>query len=417
MANENINTDNIVKYNDLTDEQVVDIKKRIELFVESEEYWDKFAHHSIVPKGHKTFTSRRLIKPRVRPEDIHARAELVAPRSSKMAVATFTKTVENYGDRAEYTKEDIQYHFDDTVNNLAMTLKEIAVQKLDLIKGKAFISSRARLTYTAWDASNIRAGGIRALLKKATIILRKNHVKRYKDGKWLVHMTAEELDQFRTELEYFKEVISEQTKVKLEEGLESIGSWGDFTFSITESPIMYKDASVQYIVIQGRREIDGESPVDVAKLEGESGIDIFNDGLGKGVIEDEDGRIVADTNRQKGTLAINMDGLGAAVSDDLSILVSEVTLSEVDAYLVDPVSGITGYVSSSPVPSVTVVAIDGSTSYSDATLSYKDASGATVAAEKLVVGNKYTVTATKSSKSGSLTFIANPTNYFEIEIA
>ena len=127
-----------VKYAELTDEHIVDVKQGIELFVQSEEYWDKFAHHSSVPRGHKTFQSRRLIRPKVKYEDISPRAELVAPRPTKIAVATFSKTVTNYGDKAIYTREDLQYHFDDTLGNIRYTLQEIAVQKLNLIKA-AFI--------------------------------------------------------------------------------------------------------------------------------------------------------------------------------------------------------------------------------------------------------------------------------------
>ena len=330
-------TAGVNKYAELTDEHIVDIKKNIEVFVKSDEYWDKFAHHSIVPRGHRTFTSRRLVKPRVKAEDIHPRAELIAPRPTKIAVMTFEKTVQNYGDKAYYTREDLQFHFDDTVDNIAMTLKEIAVQKLDLIKGKAFISSRAIVAY---DTS------IMNTLKKCAIILRKNHVKRYVDGKWLVHMTAEELNKFRGELESAHQILSENLKVKLAEGLESIGSWGDFTFSVTESPVMYKSASVQYLVVMGRREVDGESPVDVSKLEGESGIEVINNGLGSGVIEDEDGNITSDDNKQKGAMAINMDGLGAAVSDDLAILNIEVSLAEVKGSAL-PEASLTGFKSRS----------------------------------------------------------------------
>jgi len=320
MANTNLNTAGVVKYAELTDEHIADVKRNIELFVKTDEYWDKFAHHSIVPRGHKTFTSRKLIQPKVKKEDIQPRAELIAPRPSKMAVSTFEKTVQNYGDKAYYTREDLQFHFDDTVDNLAMTLKEIAVQKLDLIKGQAFIQSRAVISY---DTSLLNT------LENAAIIFRKNKVKRWAGNYYLAHVTPEMLKQLRAELAAKGVVLDEKTKVKLAEGLESIGSYGDFTFSVTTSDIVYKSATVQYLVLMGRRGIDGESPVDVSKLEGESGIDVFNNGLGKGVIEDEDGKIVADDNKQKGSIAINMDGLGACISDDLAILNCEVTINEV----------------------------------------------------------------------------------------
>ena len=176
-----------VKYAELTDEHIVDVKQGIELFVKSEEYWDKFAHHSSVPRGHKTFQSRRLIRPKVKYEDISPRAELVAPRPTKIAVATFSKTVQNYGDKAYYTREDLQYHFDDTLSNIRYTLQEIAVQKMNLIKGHAFISSRATL---AWDTN------YKTTLRKAVKVLRRNGVKRWDGRHFLAHMTMEELAAF-----------------------------------------------------------------------------------------------------------------------------------------------------------------------------------------------------------------------------
>ena len=39
-----------VNYAELTDEHITDIKKGLELFVPTEEYWDKFVHHSTVPR-------------------------------------------------------------------------------------------------------------------------------------------------------------------------------------------------------------------------------------------------------------------------------------------------------------------------------------------------------------------------------
>ena len=328
---------NAVKYAELTDEHIKDIKKGIELFVKSEEYWDKFAHHSAVPRGHRTFTSRRLIAPKIKAEDIKTRAEFVAPRPTKISVATFEKTVANYGDKAIYSKEDLQFHFDDTVMNIMATLKEIAVQKKDLIKGKAFIQSRATVTY---DTSIINT------CEKTAIILRKNGAKRWDGTHYLAHITPEGLKQLRTELVSRAAALSEPTKKELDTVANAVGSYGDFTFSVTTSPIMYKNATTQYIIFMGKRGIDGESPVDVSKLEGESDIQVFNNGLGSGVLLDEDGNYTSDDNKQQGSVAINIDGLGAAVSDDLCILPCEVSINEIKESAL-PLVDRTGYASHS----------------------------------------------------------------------
>ena len=328
---------NAVKYAELTDEHIKDIAKNIEMFVRSEEYWDKFAHHSTVPRGHKTFSYRRLIAPKVKAEDIQPRAEFVAPRPTKIAVATFEKTVANYGDKAIYSKEDLQYHFDDTVKNIAATLKEIAVQKKNLIKGKAFIQSRATISY---DTSILNT------LDNAAIILRKNGAKRWDGVHYLAHITPETLKALRAEISAKGAVLSEPTKKELDSVATAVGSYGDFTFSVTTDTIMYKTDSTQYMILMGKRGIDGESPVDVSKLSGESDMEVINNGLGSGVLVDEDGNYTSDDNKQQGAVAINIDGLGAAVNDDLCILDCELSINAIKETAL-PVENMTGFASKS----------------------------------------------------------------------
>lgn len=309
-----------VKYAELKDEHITDIKKEIEGFVSEEEYWDKFVHHSKVARGHRTFSSRRLVKPIVKAEDVVARAEFVAPRPTKIVVETFEKTVSNYGDKAIYSREDLQFHFDDTVKNIADVLKEIAVQKKDFIKGKPFLNSACTITY---DTSLLKT------LSNAVVILRKNGAKRWDGKHYLAHITPEVKNLLRAELEAKGTSLSERVKIQLNGRAYDFDAYGDWIFSDTIVPSMYKSDTVQYLVLMGKRGIDGNSPVDVAKLEGESDIEVINNGLGNGVLVDVDGNYTSDDNKQQGSVAINIDGLGAAVSDDLCILDCEITVDEI----------------------------------------------------------------------------------------
>lgn len=324
-----VSNTNAITYAELTDEHIVDIKKNLEMFVPSEEYWDKFVHHSTVPRGHKTYQSRILIAPKVKESDISARAEFVAPRPSKIAVKTVERTVQSYGDKAIYSREDLQFHFDDTVKSATATLKEIAVQKLDFIKGKPFVSSRAIVTpvVVSGNASILKTA------EKAAIIFRKNKVKRWEDGLYLAHITPELLSTLRGEIEAKGSSLSEPVKKELDGRTYEYFRYGDFYYSITSQDLMYKSATVQYIVFMGKRNVDGESPVDVAKLQGESNIEVINNPLGSGVLVDVDGNYTADDNKQQGSIAINMDGLGACISDDLCILDCEFTLDAINDYV------------------------------------------------------------------------------------
>lgn len=338
MSMQNVNA---VKYADLTDEHIVDIKKNLEMFVPSEEYWDKFVHHSTVPRGHKVYQSRVLIAPKVKESDISARAEFVAPRPSKIAVKTLERTVENYGDKAIYSREDLQFHFDDTIKSITATLKEIAVQKLDWIKGKAFLKSRAVLTAVNDANSN---PSILLTAEKAAIIFRKNKVKRWDGAHYLAHITPEGLQQLRKEIAARGNQLSEPVKKELDGRTYEYYAYGDFYYSVTAHDLMYlveSGTEKQYIIFMGKREIDGESPIDVAKLQGESNMELFNNPLGTGVLVDVDGNYTADDNRQQGSVAINMDGLGACVSDDLCVLRCKFSINFVNMY--DTESNLSGF--------------------------------------------------------------------------
>ena len=349
MSVQNINA---VTYAELTDEHITDVKKGIELFVESNEYWDKFVHHSVVPRGKRVYTSRRLIAPKVKKEDISVRAEFVAPRPSKIAVATFTKTVSNYGDKAIYSRDDLQYHFDDTVSNIRATLQEIAIQKLDFIKGDPFFKSKATISPVSVNGTP----SILATSEEAAIILRKNKVKRWGDGLYLAHITPEELKALRAEIAAKGDRLSEAVKKELDGRTYDVYPYGDFMYSVTTSDLMYKNSSTQFIIFMGKRGVDGNSPIDVSKLEGESGIEVINNGLGSGVLVDEDGNYTSDDNKQQGSVAINMDGLGACVSDDLCILDCEWSISEIGPTAYVP-SGLSGFVSMSPEAWLSVSAV------------------------------------------------------------
>ena len=320
-----VQNDLAVKYAELTDEHIVDIKKNLEMFVPTEEYWDKFVHHSTVPRGHRTYQSRILIAPKVKESDITPRAEFVAPRPSKIAVKTVERTVENYGDKAIYSKEDLQFHFDDTVKSITATLKEIAVQKLDWIKGAAFLKTRAILTAVPSGSPTILATA-----EEAAIIFRKNKVKRWDGAHYLAHITPEGLRKLRGEIAARGNTLSEPVKKELDGRTYEFYTYGDFYYSVTAHDLMYKNDSTQYIIFMGKRAVDGESPIDVAKLQGESNIELINNPLGSGVLVDAAGNYTADDNKQQGSVAINMDGLGACVSDDLCVLKCEFSIDPVN---------------------------------------------------------------------------------------
>lgn len=320
-----VTTENANTHVGLTDEHIADIQKTLEMNVPKRQYWAQFTSPSIVKKGHKTFQYRRLVDFKVKPEDVKPAAELVAPRPTKYSVETFERELQNYRNKAQYSREAVQYNIDDVVLSTEATLESQAIQELDVIIGTPFTSSRAIVEY---DTSILKT------LENAAIIFMKNKVvDRWDRTHFLAHVTPEVLAKIRAELVERKEALSEPTKEELDRCLTATGSWGDWLFSVTTTDNMYvvdEDGNEkQYIVLQGRRKIDGTSPVTKAKLEGTQEIEVIHNPLGSGVLVDVDGNISADDNKQAGSVAINIDGLGADVNDDLCLLNCLVDIAEI----------------------------------------------------------------------------------------
>ena len=366
---------NPVKYAEMTDEQIATVKRRIETFVKSREYFDKFVNHVKWERGSKTMKSRRVVKPFVRPEDVKPAAEDVAPRPHKVAVQTFEHSVDIYRDKIGYTAEDVLYGYDDIVQMAGDTLGEIVTQKLDIIKGTAFINSACTATYET---------SILKTLAKLAIILQKNEALPWNNGRYLAHLSPEALEKVREELEAKGVTLSEATKEEIEKGI--IGHYGRWNFASCPSKLLVKNATTQYMVCMGRRP-NGQSPIDVPTIDG---VEVIHNPLGSGVMMDVDGNYTSDDNKQRGSVATNVDGIAAYVNDDLCVIDVEIPVAEIGGSVINS-SELTGFVSESPTSTVTLEALDSdgkAVAGATLTLKQKDASGASVS----VTSNKATVT-------------------------
>lgn len=389
----------VVKHQDLTDEQITLIKKRIEVGAKAEEYFDKFCEHEPWEEGSKTMSYRRLILPKVKPEDVVPAREGVAPRPTKIAYATFQVSVSDYREKVKYTDESKRYNYDDVVRDSGTTLSYKFTQKLDYIKGRPFISSKATITPEST---------ITATMRKAKLILgpSKNKAKHWVGGSYLMMTTPEVIEKFQDELEAKGSSLDEGTKEELAAGI--LYKKKGFVISECPSDLFQKNSNTHYIVFIGRT-FEGKSPVTCRKM---GDVEVINNPLGSSVLLDEDGNITSDDNRQEGSVAMNALGLGAAINDDMCILVCEFPINTVAGTDL-AMSDRTGYVSSSGTSKFLVNAVaatDGDTIASPTiTVKENDASGKAVTAKD----GAYTVTAGKRyyysvAKSGYTTV----TGYF-----
>lgn len=309
-----VNVQSAIKHTDLTDEQITTVKKKIVEQAKEDEYFDKFCEHEPWEQGSKTMSYRRLIYPKVKPEDIKAATEGVAPRPTKIAYATFQTTVSDYRERTNYTDESKRYNFDDVVRDAGETLSYLFARKLDYLKGKPFISSKCTITAESTIIKTMR---------KAKIVLNKNLAKKWSGGSYLMIATPETLEILQDELEAKGSSLDEATKEELAEGI--ISKKKGFVISECPSDLLQKNDTTHYIIFLGRT-AQGKSPVVVRKM---GDVEVINHPLGSGVLFDEDGNITDDANNQVGSIAMNAKGLAATVADDMCILVCEFNVATV----------------------------------------------------------------------------------------
>lgn len=318
------------RYDNMSELQVAEVKKYIETFAKNSEYFDKFCEHEDWKKGTKTIRYKKLVRPKVRPEDVVPSKEGIAPRPTKIAYATFEKTIENYNERFNYTDEAAEYSFSNVIADGSSTLAYKVSKKLDFIKGRPFISSRARIEAKATITETMR-------LAKA--VLKKNEAKPWEEGHFLMMTTSEIVEKLEDELVAKGSSLSLDEATKKE--LLNQGFKKKYGFLISECPSeLFYNGDEQYIVFIGRTP-EGKMPITVSQFHG---VEVFHNPLGSGVIADEDGKITDDANKQLGSIAMKVLGLGAAVNDDLCVIVCKFKADEVKGSELGE-NGRTGFVS------------------------------------------------------------------------
>ena len=304
-----------VKHTDLTDQQITTIQKKIVNQAKFDEFFDKYCEKVAWKKGSSALEYRRLIYPKVDPTDVVAIEEDVAPRPTTIEYATFRATVKNYRDKFIYTRESTQFNYDDVVRDGGEVLSYKTVQKLDYIKGSEFLKSKATLTAES---------SILDTLRKAKLILKKNKAKPWINGKYLAIMSPECLEKLQDELEAKGVGLDEATKEEILAGV--VSSKKGFVFAECPSDILYAEGGKHHIIFMGKT-FEGKSPVTCRQL---GDVEVINNPLGSGLMVDEDGNFTSDDNHQRGSVAVNIDGIGCHINDDMAILNTQFTVDTVE---------------------------------------------------------------------------------------
>ena len=241
MSTTNTKVSSPIRHQDLTDQQITTVKKKVINQAKHDEYFDQFCEHEPWEQGSKTMSCRRLVYPKVKPSEVKASQENVAPRPIKIKYATFLYGVDDYRDKVEYTDESKRYNFDDVVRDSGDVLGNMFGQKLDYIKGRPFISSKATITPSTT---------LLKTMSKAKIILTKNKALKWGNGSFLMMATPEVLEILNDELEAKGSSLDEATKKELANGC--IYQKKGFIISECPSDLLIKDAEKHYVIFLGK---------------------------------------------------------------------------------------------------------------------------------------------------------------------
>lgn len=310
--------DNYVSFNGFEVDHVTAVDLEINKFVQdSVKFWDQFYKAVPYVKGHKTFEHRKHI----RPETTYKYAsslklsEGVGTKSESIKVVKWSDTFDDYGSNIPYTKEGLRDNYDDTLSLIKDQFKYEAVEVPEKIKAEKMCSSTFQVTAEST---------VKATLDKAGVILVKKKNKPFDGTKFVAIVTPEIMAKLTAELTALGAALPDATKHEVIcEG--AVKTYGRFNIVECADDAMYGASGVNKIVIISKTR-DNELPG--AKMDPE--ISVFDNGLGFGLIQSADDatKMVADTNKRVGSVAMNIDHLGAAIQADLGHLVCDFTISD-----------------------------------------------------------------------------------------
>lgn len=341
MAIESVN--NPALYGQLFEQQKDLIEAAVrKIVIDSSSALDPYFNFVPAVKNAKAFTFRRLIAPKVELTDLKPLQENVAPDPESISYGEYAATVNDYGASFEYTDKDVNYGFDNIVNNANTVIgNKLGYYKL-ILQLNALFATRGTITPEA---------KLIPTLDKAKNALIKSHAKPFGDGTFHCWLSIETLTALQAEIAAAGPAISEALKSKLDNGSEFVyHGWSFFTdYCVTQ--YFYHDGKSRLLFLAN--DPYGRKP---ATFYGSGSPEVYHNDLGNaGPLTTVSGKLVGDHLRQKGSLAGKLIANGAAVENDPTVLVCDFATTEVAPVLdIHNYQSYTGFrsTSSSPAPIV-----------------------------------------------------------------
>lgn len=328
-----IEVNGAIKHSDLTNQQVMDVERRVKMDEpdekpDFEEYFDSKTWKSGVTGN----LFRVLVHLPIKPGDVKnfLLQEDIAPVGRKLKYMNFSENTKDYGTKYVYTWKDILYNADSIVADISSELRQWTRELKTFIYGAALLST---------NSSMANAAGTRGLLtsfRKAQTIFTKLKTKPWANGEWDAVMPIEVADVLTEE--YRAAYTHDLTTTEMKEVKAGyVGSYKKFSIVVPQNDgatvltHLTSEGAIDgfYVLFIGKTQVGRKPGVRYGK--GAGSIDVIHNPLGSGVVKDADGNLTSDDNKQKGSVAENINFFSAHVEDDRAVMKMFVPLAYITA--------------------------------------------------------------------------------------
>ncbi len=311
---------------DLTEQQIKDAGRRIEMeandiddltqFFEAEPFDEK--------KVDVKFRVRIPTRISMSEVDSYRAHENIAPANRTLKYASFTKTVQKFDTRHEYTRENVEENPDSVIIDATDDLNEWVTDMKKFSAALALLGAKSSVSCVT-DASNHPIVGDTA--SKAFLILNSVLQSEGFYGKdYLAIAPAAVTLKLSDEIAAKNNgnTLGALGANKVAEVLKGYQfTWGNFSWFTPKGSNEYlQDASNFYVIFVGK-DPKGRNPLRILKKKGAI-TELVHSPLGSGLLKNAKGEIVPDYNKQKGGIGCNMRGFLYYIRDFRYVLICSI---------------------------------------------------------------------------------------------
>lgn len=319
---------NTILRSDLTDQQIADVGRRIEIGAKEVDDLTQFFEGDEFPEGRKDAAYRVLVPQKISPSEVDGfeLKENVAPANRVLKYATYRKTIKPYGTRYEYTKEDYEDNPDSVVADCTEELDDWAISMKKYAAANALSGTHSSIKFdtTLMKTSDKALAVLNSVLE----------AERFTDKGYLWIMPGMLEIVLKNELLAANggHTLTPEALDKAYKGY--VGSYNGFNIMTPKGANKFLQDDTNYYMYFIGKDEKGRNPLRILKKKG-TWTEVKHSPLGSGILKNAAGEIVPDYNGQVGGIGCNIAGFACYIRDDRFVLKCTIAKTDISAPTVD----------------------------------------------------------------------------------